>query len=184
MYAEKIEAILEDIENKELEIAGGSVVAIILSSVNSLIKYISNLTIGKKKYEEVQSEVEDILEKAEILKKRSMQAIDKDKEILEKLLITYKARKEEPDKYQTSCKLATEFSLEVLKIANETYELSERISKCGNKMLSSDFKICKYYAEASIKAATENVYINLNQIEDKDFKKKVTFGDGSFLSLF
>ena len=67
MYFEKMNPILNDLENKEIEIAGGSVVGIVLSTINSLITYISNLTIGKKKYEDVQDKVKDILLQAEYL---------------------------------------------------------------------------------------------------------------------
>ena len=44
MYNEKLNPILADLENKEVEIAGGSVVGMVLSTINSLIIYISNLT--------------------------------------------------------------------------------------------------------------------------------------------
>ena len=71
MYYEKMIPILSDIENRDLEIAGGSVVGIVLSTINSLITYISNLTIGKKKYEDVQDKVKDILLQAENLKEKS-----------------------------------------------------------------------------------------------------------------
>ena len=63
MYGEKIKPILEDLENKDIDVAGGGVVGIVLSSVNSLIRYIANLTLGKKKYEDVQDKIKEILEK-------------------------------------------------------------------------------------------------------------------------
>ena len=65
MYYEKMNSILNDIENREIEIAGGSVVGIVLSTINSLIKYTSNLTLDKKNYENVQENIKVILEKAE-----------------------------------------------------------------------------------------------------------------------
>ena len=173
MYFEKIEDILDDLENKELEIAGGSVVGIILSTVNSLIIYISNLTIGKKRYIDVQDQVQEILGQANILKLKSMKSIDKDKEILEKILSTYKNKKENPDEYELACKEAVEFALEVVEIAYKTLELSNKISEVGNKMLASDFNICKYYAEASIKASKENYLINFKSIEDNNYKDEV-----------
>ena len=80
MYSEKMQSILNDLENKEIEIAGGSVVGMVLSTTNSLIKYIANMTIGKKNYEEVQDKVKEILNSAEELKLKSMQTIDKDKD--------------------------------------------------------------------------------------------------------
>ena len=171
MYLEKIEDILNDVENKEIEIAGGAVVGIILSTINALIIYISNLTIGKKKYIDVQEKVEEILEQAKKLKRVSMKSIDKDKEILEELLAAYKTRKEDSKRYQDICIKATEFAIDVMAIAYKTRELSRKISNVGNQMLKSDFNICAYYADASINASKENFFVNLNGIEDSDCKE-------------
>ncbi len=173
MYGEKIESILEDIEDKNIEIAGGSVVGIVLSTVNSLITYIANLTLNKKKYEDVQDNVEEVLKRAKLLKKRSVQAIDKDKEILENLLKLYKIKSKYPEEYQNACKNASDFCMQVLYIANDTYNLASEISKVGNKMMASDFKICKYYALASIHSAIENVYINVKEINDDRYKSEI-----------
>ena len=173
MYYEKMIPILSDIENRDLEIAGGSVVGIVLSTINSLITYISNLTIGKKKYEDVQDKVKDILLQAKSLKEKSLKAIDKDKEILEEILEAYKLRKENIQNYQQVCKKAVDFCMEVVDIANETLKISDEISKVGNRMLASDFKICKYYSIASVQSAMENVYINLKSIEDEEYTKQI-----------
>ena len=171
MYSEKMDLILNDLENKEIELAGGSVVGIVLSTVNSLIKYISNLTTGKKKYEDCQEKVTEILKRADKLKVETLQIIDEDKEILEEILKEYKSRKENYEKYQQVCKKSVEFCMQVLEKAYDTLKLSEEISKVGNKMLASDFKICKYYSFASIEAAIANVDINLNSLEDEQYKK-------------
>ena len=173
MYKEKIEDILDDIENKEIDIAGGAIVGMCLSIVNSLIKYISNLTLGKKKYEDVQDEVKNIIEEAEKLKKDCQDIIDKDKDLLEEILEVYKLRKEKPEQYEIVCKKAVDFCLDVLNKAFNTIKLAERISKVGNRMLASDFKICASYSFASVESAIVNVEINLNPIEDESFKNKV-----------
>ena len=173
MYLEKMESILDDLENKEIEVAGGAVVGMVLSTVNSLIIYISNLTIGNERYKNVQNDVVGILNNANKLKNDTLQVIDKDKEILEEILVAYKSRKENEDRYILACKKSTDFCMKVLELAYETMELSDKISKVGNKMLESDFKICKYYAIASVRAAIENVYINVENIEDKEYKEKI-----------
>ena len=173
MYFEKMNPILNDLENKEIEIAGGSVVGMALSTINSLIKYIANLTINKKNYEDVQDKIKEILEKAEKLKQQSLVAIDKDKEILEEILKAYKTRKENPEKYDQVCREAVDFCMNVVYISNDTLKLSDEISKVGNKMLASDFKICKYYSIASIQSAMENVYINLKSINDEIYANKI-----------
>lgn len=170
MYGEKIEDILLDIERTEVHLAGGSTVGIVLSIVNSLIIYIANLTIEKKKYEEVRSQVESILKEAEEIKRKSIAVIDKDKIILDKILLAYKIKKDYETKYQNVLKEAVNFCMDVLNIAFETYNLSKKINEVGNKLLESDFKICKYYAYASVKSAVENVKVNLYEIKDKDYK--------------
>ena len=63
--------------------------------------------------------------------------------------------------------------MDVVNIANETLKLSDEISKVGNKMLSSDFKICKYYSIASVQSAMENVYINLKAVEDEEYTNRI-----------
>ena len=172
MYKEKMLEILSNIENKELDVAGGSVVGMSLATINSLIKYISNLTLGKKKYEDVDVEVKKILGEAEELKKQALDIIDEDSKVLDKILMTYKTRNQEENAYLRACKDGVEFCMHVLEIAFETLKLSDRISKVGNRMLASDFKICKYYAFASIKSAIVNVDINLKSIKDEEYKEK------------
>lgn len=173
MYNEKLKPILEDLESKDIEIAGGSVVGMVLSALNSLIKYICNLTKNKERYLNVQDEVIKIEEEAEELKLQALSAIDKDKEVLEEILKAYKTRKENPDEYEKVNKWAVEFCLEVTKLALDTLKLSNRISKIGNRMLSSDFKICCYYGFASVEASIVNIKINLDSIEDKSYKDEI-----------
>ena len=173
MYNEKLMPILEDLENKGIELAGGSVVGIVLSTINSLIIYIANLSFGKKGYEEVQYKIQEILKEAEDLKIKSLQAIDKDKQILEEILKAYKIKKQNNQKYQEVCKFAVEFCMEVVNIAKETLILTQKIAKYGNKMLSSDFEICRLYSIASIKSAIVNVNINLKGIEDEVYKIEI-----------
>ena len=173
MYQEKLIPILEDLENKEIELAGGSTVGMVLSITNSLINYICNLTIGKKKYENVEDKVIKIKEEAEELKRQALNVIDKDKEVLEKILKAYKLRKENPEELENANKEAVLFCVEVMKKAIETLELVKRLEKVGNKMLASDFEICKIYACSSIKASIVNIEVNLNSIKDEEFKENM-----------
>lgn len=161
MYHEGIEPFLEYLEDKNIGIAGGSVVAMVLSSINSLIIYISNLTIGKKKYADVEGRVKAILEQANNLKQQSLEDMDNDKIVLDKILATYKNRNDAPEEYHQACKEGVEFGMDVLKMAVNVLELSEEISQCGNKMLSSDFQICAYLGLASVQSAIVNVKINI-----------------------
>ena len=172
-YNEKLKPVLDDLESKEVEIAGGSAVGMILSITNSLIGYICNLTIGKKNYESVQEEVLNIKKETDELKKETLIIIDQDKEILEKILRGYKIRKENSEEFEKINKEAVIFCLDVTKNAFKTLKLANRVSKVGNRMLSSDFEICKDYAFASIKASIVNVKVNLKSVQDEEFKNDI-----------
>ena len=171
MYYEKLMPILADLENKDIEIAGGSVVSMVISITNALIDYICNLTKDKKNYENVREEVLKIQKENEDLREKSLEAIDRDEQILREILDGYKKRKEEPEKLEEICKKSAEFCLSVTENALNTLKLAKRISQIGNKMLSSDFIICIMYAYTSVQAGIENVKINVDSIKDEEFKK-------------
>lgn len=174
MYYEKLIPILSDLESKDVEIAGGSVVSMVLSIVDALIDYICNLTKDKKNYENVREEVIKIKKESEDLRKKSLEAIDQDEKILKEILEGYKKRKEEPEKLEEISQKSAEFCLSVTENALNTLKLSKRISKVGNRMLSSDFKICIMYAYTSVEASIENVKINVASIKDEAYKKAIT----------
>ena len=173
MYYEKLLPILSDLENKDVEIAGGSVVNMILSITNALIDYICNLTKDKKNYENVREEVIKIKKESEELRKKSLEAIDQDEIILNEILEAYKKRKQEPEKLEEACKKSAEFCMSVTENAFNTLKLAKKISKVGNRMLSSDFKICIMYAYTSIQASIENVKINVNSVKDGGYIKEM-----------
>lgn len=172
-YNEKLKPILNDLENPKIEIAGGSAVGMVLSITNSLIEYICNLTIGKKKYENVQDEVLKIKEEAESLKEKALYIIDEDRNVLDKILKAYKTRKENPEELEEASKASVIFCKEVMDNAFKTLKLSKRIALVGNRMLSSDFEISKKYAFSSVEASIVNIEINLKSVSDETFVKKV-----------
>ena len=173
LYNEKIRPILDDLENPEIELAGGSAVGMVLSITDSLICYICNLTIGKKKYENVQDEVIEIKKEAGVLKKRALEVIDEDRVVLDKLVKAFKIRKEEPEKLEEASKESVLFCNMVMEDSLETLKLVSRLEKVGNRMLESDFKICKKYAFSSIESSIVNIDINLKYVEDEKFKNKI-----------
>lgn len=173
MYYEKLEPILEDLQNKEIDVAGGSVVGMILSIINSLITYTCNLTKDKKNYEDVREKVLEVLKESNDLRNKSLQAIDMDESILKEILIAYKNRKEAPEKLEEVYKKSAEFCMSVTENALNTLKLAKKISKIGNRMLVSDYKICMMYAFTSVEASIENVKINVDSIKDEKYRNKM-----------
>ena len=148
LYNEKIRPILDDLENPEIELAGGSAVGMVLSITDSLISYICNLTIGKKKYENVQDEVIKIKKEAEVLREKALKVIDEDRVVLDKLLKAFKVRKEEPEKLEEASKECVLFCNTVMEDSLETLKLVSRLEKVQKenytfKQLFEKFKEAK-----------------------------------------
>lgn len=171
-YGEKMLPILEDLENHDIELAGGSTVGMILSITDSLLIYICNKTIGKKKYENVQDEVIEIKNEAQNLRKRAIEIVDEDRNVLKKILEAYRNIKQNAEMYDEVCKESVKFCIETMEEGIKTLNLSKKLEKVGNKMLESDFKICKKYANAAIAASIENIEINLKSVSDEKFKNE------------
>lgn len=83
-------------------------------------------------------------------------------------------RKTNPDEFEKASKAGVLFCKDVMDKAIQTVELSERIAKVGNKMLSSDFEISKKYAISSVEASIVNIEINLKFVNLENFKTILT----------
>ena len=110
---------------------------------------------------EVEDKVCEILSEANSLKTKTLQFIDDDKAVLDKILTAYKNRMENPNAYYQACKDGGDFCVEVLETSVAILQLAEKISLYGNRMLSSDFQICAHLGLASVKSSIVNVNINL-----------------------
>lgn len=168
-----IEMFLDDLENSDVQMGGGSLIGYNLASVCSLICYIANLTIGKKRYIDVEDETKEILGRAQELKEYSLSLIDEDKKMLEEILATYKLRNENKEEYENVCLRAVDFSFETLEKSIEVLKLTKDISKIGNLMLASDFEISAYMSYSCVEASVTNIKINLLNIEDENYSEKM-----------
>lgn len=160
-----------DLQDKQVNMGGGSLIALNIATINSLIQYIANLTIGKQKYQQNEFEVMQILDASKKIQEIMLNSIDRDSEILKKILDTYKQRKIDRVAYINACKEATDFGVFVLEKSYDTLCLVNKISKIGNTNLVSDFEIAMYYSDASVKASITNIKINLKSIDDDKYKE-------------
>ena len=160
-----------DLQDKQVNMGGGSLIALNIATINSLIQYIANLTIGKQKYQQNEFEVMQILDASKKIQEIMLNSIDRDSEILKKILDTYNQRKIDRVAYINAFKEATDFGVFVLEKSYDTLCLVNKISKIGNTNLVSDFEIAMYYSDASVKASITNIKINLKSIDDDKYKE-------------
>ena len=150
----------EELGSKNPTPGGGVMAALAGSFAASLIEMVCNLTIDKKGYEKVQTDILKIHKEVLKLKKRLTNLAEEDKKAFDKVMKTYKSK--DKNGIKKSLKYAIEVPFEVRKISQELEKIGVRVSKIGNKNTISDAKTAIYLAQAASKSALENIKINQN----------------------
>jgi len=159
---------------------GGSAAAYAGAMGAALVSMVSGLTIGKKKYADVEAEMQAIRVVAENLRKELTLAVEDDAGAFEALMGSFKlpkATEEEKAKRGAAIIHATLNAAHVpLHVANDAVKVMELAIKCakhGNVNAISDAMSGFAMSRAALTAAGYNVRINLNSLEDKSVGEKM-----------
>ena len=155
---------------------GGSAAALSGALGAALVSMVCNLTIGKKKYADVQEDIQAILEKSEALRHRLLELLEADVQVYTKVSQAMKMPRETEEQKQAraaalqeALKAATLVPLQVAEACVQVMDLCRPVAEKGNKNAVSDAGVGVLMAEAGLRSAALNVLINLAWIKDQDF---------------
>ncbi len=161
---------------------GGSVAALCGALGAALNSMVANLTIGKKKYADVEEEMKETLAGAETLRLELTQMIDEDAAAFNKFMAALKMPKEtEADKASRKTALqqtlvdAATVPLAVMEMCVGVIQLAKPVAEHGNVNAVSDAGVAALVARAGVHAAGLNVRINVGGIraeEHQEFASK------------
>jgi len=155
---------------------GGAAAALMGATGAALVSMVCNLTIGKPKYAEVEGEMRALLAKCEALRLRIEKMMEDDQTVFNTLMAAYglpkqtdaeKAQRKQA--IQDALKRATEVPLACARACAEVVALSREAAEKGNLQVVSDAGVAVAAAEAGLKSAALNVWINVPSIDDKAF---------------
>lgn len=177
MFTEKsVVQFLDALASKEPAPGGGSGAALGGALAAALVSMVCNLTIGKKGYEDVQEPMADLLRKSEAIRNELPQLLEADTQVYGKVMAAYRQPRKTPEQkrarniaMQGALKEATEVPLSIAQRCAQVVELSLPAAEMGNQWAVSDAGVGVLLADASMRAALLNVYINLSSIKDKDY---------------
>ena len=155
---------------------GGGAAALMGATGAALLAMVANLTIGKKGLEEFEPEMRDILGQAESLRAQLTAMIDEDVLAFNALMATYKLPKDNDEQkaaraaaIQQGLRGATEAPMACARAAAAVVRLSRRTAEIGNRNVISDAGVGVLAAQAALRSAALNVYINAPQLKDRGF---------------
>ena len=173
---QQLQTFLDQLASKASTPGGGSAAAIMGAMGAALISMVANLTVGKKKYEDVEAEMQGFLEQSEALRTRLTGMIQADVDVFDKVMAAYgMARETVADKEQRSqaiqaaLKEATDVPLACAQLCADVIELCRPVAEKGNLNVISDAGVAVLAAHAALRSAALNVYINIGGIRDIDF---------------
>lgn len=159
---------------------GGSTAALCGALSGSLSSMVSNLTVGKKGYEKVQSQIKKLAVQAQALKDDFLKSVDLDTNAFNELMAAYRLPKnteeqklEKEKAVQETLKEATLVPFRVLEKSVEALELAREVALKGNINSISDAGVAGLTAQTAAEGAYYNVKINLPDIQDDEFKSNI-----------
>ena len=159
---------------------GGSAAAHAGAMGAALVAMVAGVTIGKKKYAEVEAEMQAIRVMAEKYRKELTQAVDDDASSFEVLMATFKLPKETDEQKSARAAAIINATLNAahvpLHVAGDSVKVMELALKCARHGLQSaisDAMSGFAMARAALTAAGYNVRININSLEDKSAGEKM-----------
>jgi formiminotetrahydrofolate cyclodeaminase len=160
---------------------GGSVAALAGAVGAALTSMVCNLTIGKKKYADVQDEISAVRDQSERLRKELTELIDKDTDAFNKVMTAFGLPKTNEAEQaarnaaiQEATKQATLVPLSVMSLCEQSLHLARTVATKGNKNSASDAGVSALMLQASCSGAALNVRINLGALTDSAFVQQTS----------
>lgn len=155
---------------------GGSVSALFGSLSAALTGMVAGLTVGKKKYVEVEVEMREVAAAAEALKKELVEEIDRDSDSFNEFMAAMALPKNTDEEkaarkaaMQNGLKSAAKVPCHVAETAARIFPLAKTVVERGNTNAVTDGLVAAMAARTAVIGAGLNVKINLASIEDEDF---------------
>lgn len=155
---------------------GGSISALNGAIAAALAEMVANLTIGKKKYADVQDEMAEIAKSVAALQKELVLDVDRDSEAYDGVSQAFKLPKETDEEkairsaaIQENTKKAALVPMEVARRASALLPTIEAVVARGNQNAVTDGCVAMMCARVAVVGALFNVRINLTSIKDEEF---------------
>ncbi len=169
MMEKSVKEFLEKVAEKTPTPGGGSISALAVAMACSLAEMVCNLTIGKKKYADVEEEMKKLAEKMRQKRQEFLKLVEEDAKAFDEVMKAYKEGGDEQEALKKAAKVPYETASNCLSIMDDIFV----IAKDGNKNSITDAGVAGYMAHAGFNSALLNVKINLKYIEDDNFKKEM-----------
>lgn len=155
---------------------GGGASALVGAIGMALGNMVGSLTVGKKKYADVEADIIALKEKATVLQGEFLRLVEEDAKAFEPLSKAYgMPRATEEEKAEKArvmaivLKEACAVPMEIMEKCCEAIDVIEEFAAKGSALAISDAGVGVVFCKAALLGASLNVFINTKSMEDKEY---------------
>ncbi len=148
---------------------------------SALSSMVGNLTVGKKRYADVEDEVRACLENLEAVRTELLNLVEEDARVFMPLAQAFRLphATEEEEEYRHACIQealieAIEVPFSIMHACARVIDLSEFLAYHGSRTAISDVATGVSFAQGALKGAALNVYGNAAMLDDKEQAQRYT----------
>lgn len=185
----KIQEFTDALSSRQPTPGGGGASALAGTLGTALGLMVGSLTVGKKKYADVEEDVITVMGRLEQMQKRLLELADEDARVFAPLAAAYglptdteeaKAHKAE---VMAKCLLdASLVPVEIMKQASAALALLEELEEKGSVMAVSDVGVAVQFLRTALTGAIMNVYINTKSMKDRELADRLNQEAGDMLN--
>ena len=153
---------------------GGGASAYCGALATALASMVGNLTVGKKRYQDVEADVTQALLELEQLRSSLMALIERDAQAFGRLAQSWKMPASNPyeqkakhEAEQEALVNACEVPLQIMADCAKAIVLCEFMARNGSRMALSDAGVAARVAQAALEGASLNILINAKSFDDR-----------------
>ena len=155
---------------------GGGASALVGAVGIALGNMVGELTVGKKKYADVEEDIRILMKKAQDLRIRLLACVNRDAEAFEPLSRAYGIPKDDPtrDEVMEKClRDAAAVPLEILDLCCEAIDLQREFADKGSVLAISDAATGVVFCWSAMYGAAVNVKVNTKSMKDVDYARQI-----------
>ena len=159
---------------------GGGASALVGAIGTALGNMVGALTVGKKKYADVEEEMKELMAKATTLQDELLHLIERDAEVFEPLSKAYgMPRETEEEKAEKArvmeivLKDACSVPMEIMEKCCEAIEIIVEFAAKGSTLAISDAGVGAAFCKAALQGASLNVYINTKSMKNREYAEEL-----------
>ncbi|MBR4702934.1 MAG: cyclodeaminase/cyclohydrolase family protein [Oscillospiraceae bacterium] len=171
-----IQAFTDVLASKASVPGGGGASALVGAVGTALGSMVGALTVGKKKYADVEAEIIELMKKADVVRAELLKQIDEDARVFEPLSKAYGLPKEteeqkaEKEKIMEAClHEACSVPMQIMVKCCEAIELQKEFAAKGSSLAISDAGVGVAFCKAALQGASLNVFINTKSMKERAY---------------